>query len=469
MTREQRRVALAVCTCVGLTFLVSAGLAFLIEPMSHDLRISDAAVEVVLSIPSIASLTVIFVAGQIGDRLGHRKTLLLLSGLFIAGCLLCAGAQEVVGVVGGLALCGGTATAVQIVALGLLQESFPEGAARVSAFTTFGMVYPVAYMVFPVLTGALLDVAPWRLVPLIWAVAGVVMAGVVLVLVHVPTATRPLGEWLTLLLAGVTLAAGVRLVDSIGRRGIMAPGTRIALVVLVVGLIAFAVRFRTVAVAGFSFAPIRGTRMPALLLAVAVVALVEGVTYVILAFEYLYDMSPLKAAAAIIPARAGAAVGAKILATGAINRWGVAGAGRHLLLVLAVALLSLLGMQPTTPAWHLMFCAALFMTSAATAISVLNADVMSYAPAGRTGPISALRGAAIEIGGGLSVVVLGASIITAVNMSGGASAVSADQIRHLAAGLRLDGSIGVVLVLIAWLALVIVSRNGTAPASRVSP
>ena len=470
MTPEQRRVATAVCVCVGLTFLVSAGLPFLAEPMSEDLRISDAGVEVMLSVPSIASLTVIFVAGQTGDRLGHRRTLLLLIGGFIAGSLLCAGAQEVVGVIGGLALCGGAATAVQIVALSLLQESFPEGRARVSAYTTFGMVYPLAFMVFPVLTGGLLDVAAWRLIPLIWALAGAVMAAVVFFLVSPTPVHRPMGEWLTLLLAGIALAAGVRFVDSLGRKGVTAPGTLIAVMVLTASLIALTVRLRTVADPGFSVAPLRGYRTSALLFAVSVVALIESVPFVVLAFEYLYDMSALKAAIVVIPARVGAVLGAKILAGIAINRWGVARAGRNLLAVLSISLLSLLGMQPDTPAWYLMGCVVLFMTAGATAIAVLNADVMSYAPPGRPGPISAMRGAAIEIGGGLSVVVLGASVITAVNMSGGAGAVGADQIRQLAGGLRLDGILGFIAVLAAWLALTMVARKpGSPPTSRVSP
>jgi hypothetical protein len=38
MTPEQRRVILAICISVGLTFLVGAGLAFHIEPMSENPR-----------------------------------------------------------------------------------------------------------------------------------------------------------------------------------------------------------------------------------------------------------------------------------------------------------------------------------------------------------------------------------------------------------------------------------------------
>ena len=191
MTPEQRRVTLAICVCVGLTFLVSAGLAFLVEPISEDLGISDAGVEVVLSVPSIASLVVIFIAGQTGDQLGHRRTLLLLSGVFTTGSLLLASAQEILGVIGGLALCGGAATAIQIVALGLLQESVPEGKPRVSAFTTFGAVYPLALIVVPVLTAVLLDAAVWRLVPLAWSAAGLVMAGVVACFVRRASTPRP--------------------------------------------------------------------------------------------------------------------------------------------------------------------------------------------------------------------------------------------------------------------------------------
>lgn len=462
-------MTLAVCVCVGLSFLVSAGLAFLIEPISEDLRISDGGVEAVLAVPSIASLVVIFIAGRTGDRLGHRRTLLLLTGVFIIGSLLLAGAQEVVGVIGGLALCGGAATAVQIVALGLLQESVPEGKARVSAFTTFGMVYPLALLVFPVLTAWLLDKAVWRLLPLLWAVAGLVMAGVVMGLVQRATVRRPFGEWLTLLLGGVALAAGVRFLDSVGRQGIVTSGTLVALLTLIVALIAFAVRFRAVVAPGFSFAPMRGALVRSLLFGVAVVSLVGTVTYVIFAFEYMYGMSPFKAAVAVIPAQVGAVLGAKVFAGIAINRWGVTNAGRRLMLVLAITLLPLLAMQPSTPAWYLACCATLFMTAAFAVVTALTIDVMSYAPPGGSGPISAIRGAASAIGAGLGVVVLGTSVITAVTMSGGAGEVSADQVRQLAWGLRLDGGLGFVAVLIAWVVLMVgyrvISNTGSAQSS----
>lgn len=459
MTAAQRRVTLAICIAVGLTFLVSAGLTFLVEPMSADLGLGSDAIEIVLAVPSIASLVVIFIAGQTGDRLGHRRTLLVFSGAFVVGSVLIAAAWEVIGVGIGLALCGAAATAIQIVALSLLQRSIPEGSAHVSAFTTYGMVFPLAYLVFPIFTAGVLNAATWRLVPIIWALAGVVIAAVVALLIERSDSRHPIGEWLTPLLAGIVLATAVRLLDAIGRDGLQSRATAFGAVLFIAALVVFGIRRRTVRASSFSFAPIRGSLMRVLLLGVALVALVGTLTYVVLALEYMYGMTALQAAIAVIPAQAGAVLGAKVLGGRAIRRWGMARAGRHLTLILAFSVLPLVGMQASTPAWYLILCATLFNTVALAAITVLNTHVMSRAPSDSTGPVSSFRGAASSIGTGLGVVVLGTSVITATTMSDGSADVTAAQVEQLAAGLRIDGVLGCAVALTAWIALVIVERS----------
>lgn len=458
MTPAQRRVTLAICIAVGLTFLVSAGLTFLVEPMSEDLGLSSSAVSVILAVPSIASLIVIFIAGQTGDTFGHRRTLLAFSAIFIAGSALVAVAWDAVAVAIGLGLCGAAATAIQIVALSLLQQSVPEEPAHASAFTTYGMVYPLAYLTFPVLTAGLLNVVPWRLIPIVWAVSGVTIAAVVLFLIDHSHRREPIGEWLTPLLAGIALAAGVRFLDSIGRNGLLNPATVIGFAIALAAAVAFVVRWRTARHSSFSFEPLKGALIRVLLLGVALVALVGTLTYVILALEYMYGMSALQAAIAVMPAQAGAVVGAKVLAGRAIHRWGMGRAGRHLTLALAVSVLPLVAMQASTPAWYLILCATLFNTTALAAVTVLNTHVMSQAPSDNTGSVSSFRGAASSIGTGLGVVVLGTGILTATSMSGGSTAVSADEIEQLAAGLRLDGVLGCAVALIAWISLLAVER-----------
>ncbi len=466
MTPTQRRVTLAICISVGLTFLVSAGLNFLIEPMSEDLGLGSVAVEAVLAIPSVASLVVIFIAGQTGDRWGHRRTLLLFSALFTIGSVLIAAAPGSIVVFIGLALCGAAATAIQIVALGLLQLTMPQGPAHTSAFTTYGMVYPLAFLTFPVLTAGLLEVTAWRLVPMIWAAAGVVIAVVVARMVGDSAQRHALGEWLTPLLAGVALATGVLFLDSVGGNGLLTWSTMIGFAILIVALLAFAIRFRTTITSSFSFDPIRGAMLRALLLGVALVALVGTLTYVILALEYMYGMSPLQASIAVIPAQAGAVLGAKVLAGRAIYHWGIGRAGRRMTLALSLSFLPLVAMQSSTPAWYLIACATLFNTFALAAVTVLNAQVMSRAPLGGTGALSSFRGAASSIGYGLGVIVLGTGVITAVDMSEGSANVSTEQVAQLAAGLRLDGILAFAIAFVAWMALELVERHSTRKHSR---
>ena len=459
MNPFQRRVTLAICISVGLTFLVSAGLTFLINPMSEDLKLGSGAIELVLAIPSIASLIVIFIAGQMGDRLGHRRSILGFTALFVGGSVMIAAAQSALAVSVGLALVGAGATAIQIISVGLLQKTVPDGEAHVSAFTTFGMIYPLTFVVFPVLTAGILNIAVWRVIPAIWAGAGLLIAIVAALLLEHEKHRHKLGEWLTPLLAGFALAALVRFFDSIGRKGFFTPATIIGFGIFVLAAVVFIARFVMASETSFSFAPLRSSMLRILLLGVVLVALVGTLTYIILSFEYLYGMSSLQAALAVVPAQAGAVLGAKVLAGQAIKRWGINRAARHLVLVLSFTALTLVGMQESTPSWYLMLSAALLSTAAIAAITVLNTDVMSQAPPDNAGPYSSFRGAASSIGAGLGVVVLGTSVITAVNMSGSTADVSLAQKVELAKGLRIDGFLGFAISLLAWAALYAMERR----------
>ena len=453
MNTEQRRVTFAICLSVGFTFLISAGLTFLIRPMAEDLHLGDGSVATLLALPSVASLLVIFIAGQTGDRLGHRTALLYFSSSFIIGSALVALGNGPMMIGLGLAICGAAATAIQIVALGLLQLSVPEGSAHTSAFTTYGMVYPVAYLAFPLLTAGLLDVAVWRIIPCVWVVSGFVIFAVVLRLIRQTENRQPIGEWLSPLLAGAVLAAGVRFLDALGQGELRNREATTDLVLLIIALILFTLRYRTGRELSFSLEPLRGAMIRVLLLGVALVALVGTLTYVILALEFIYNMTSLDAAIAVIPAQAGAIFGAKVLASRAIQRWGCAVAGTHLTFALGMSMLTLVSIQSTSPAWLLVACATAFNTIALAAVTVLNADVMARAPQNSTGPISSLRGAASSIGTGLGVVVLGTGVINAVNAGNGATSVGSDQLHQIAAALRVDGILGCGIALIAWLAL----------------
>ena len=465
MSPDQRRITLALCFIVGLSLLVVAGLTFLVSPMAEDLGLDDGEVESVLDVPSVASLMAIFIAGQIGDRLGHRRALLIASAGFIIGSGVLATATGALGVEIGLGLCGGTAIALQIVALGLLQQTVPDGRAHVSAFTTYGMVFPLAFLVFPVVTAALLEVASWRWIPVIWALSGVLIGTIAFFALDRNAMRRPIGEWITPVLAGIALTAAARSLAEMSHASPESPQVVLGLLISSLAIGGCAVVMRRSSRPSFSLRPISSGTLRLLLTGVALVSLVGMLTYISIALEYLYDLTSLQAAIAIVPAQAGAVVGAKFVAQWAMHRWGSLRAGRYLMLALSLSMLPLLLMQPSTPAWYLVAIAAVFSGLGMAALTVLNADVMGRAPHDSTGAVSSFRAAASSIGGALGVAVLGTSVISAVNVDGGQGAVSSAQLDQLAAGLRLDGVIACLIALAGWVVLTIVVRR-TAAADR---
>jgi hypothetical protein len=93
-------------------------------------------------------------------------------------------------------------------------EVIPEGRARVSAFTSYGMMFPAVYLAVPVLTGCLVGVAPWRIVPALWAIIGLALPVVTLRLIDRPGEASRVGELWTPILAGVALAGAVQAINS---------------------------------------------------------------------------------------------------------------------------------------------------------------------------------------------------------------------------------------------------------------
>ena len=465
MSPDQRRITLALCIIVGLSILVVAGLTFLVSPMSEDLGLDDGQVENVLDIPSVASLMAIFIAGQIGDRLGHRRALIIASAGFIIGSGILATATSAFGVEIGLGLCSATAISLQILALGLLQQTVPDGKAHVSAFTTYGMVFPLAFLVFPVVTAALLEVTNWRWIPAIWAIAGVLIGVIATFALDRNATRRPIGEWVTPVLAGIALTAAARSLSELSHARPESPQVVLGILISALAAVSCAVIMHRSPRASFTLRPIGSGTLRLLLICVGLVQASMLLTYISIALEYLYDLTSLQAAIAIVPAQVGSVIGAKFVAQWAMHRWGSLQAGRYLMLALAVAMLPLLLVQASTPAWYLVSIAAIFSGFGMAVFTVLNADVMGRAPRDSTGAVSAFRSAASSIGGALGVAILGTSVISAVNVDGGQGDVSTTQLDQLAAGLRLDGVIACLIALAGWVVLTMVTRR-TAAAER---
>lgn len=453
MTPKQRSITLAVCLIVGMSLLMSAGLTFLVTPMAEALGLADNIVEDVLAIPSAAALIMVFSAGQLGDRLGARRTLVISSIAFSGGAGLLLAANNAYPVEIGLAVCAAAAVTMQIVGVSLLQQATGEGPAQVSAFTSFGVVFPLAFLVFPVATASLLQVADWRLIPLIWIVAGIAMLAVSVLLLDEGPRSRSVGEWVSPLLAGVSFAAGARAVAEVDDLRLDPLAVAVTAAVCVLTGAACLVVKRRVPHASFTTRPIRAGQLPLLLVAVALVSLSGLLTYVSIAVEYLYDMTPYQASLAVIPAQLGAILGAKVMAKRAIGRWGGIRAARILMLALAVAMLPMLLLSVDTPLWFLAGVATVFSFVWMAVLTVLNAEVMRRAPHEHTGAVSSFRTAASSLGATLGVGILGTIVISSIPVEAGVDAVSLDQLTGLTNSLRLDGLLASLIAILGWVVL----------------
>lgn len=469
MTGAQRRITLAISVIVGLTLLVVAGLTFLVQPLTQDLALSDEATEQALVAPTIASLLVVFIAGRAGDRFGQRRTIVVAAAVFTLGAAVLASAQAENGVIIGLALCGAGAIIIQVVALSLLQRTAPDGKAHTAAFTTFGAVFPIAFLIFPIATAYLLLLVDWRWVPILWVIAGIVVIAISMLMLERDVARGSIGEWASPILAGIALMAGTQVLDELGERP---PSIRLlTFYCAVFGLSVFAllIVMKRATNPGFSLRPLRGVMMWPLMIGVALVVLVQILTYVSISIEYLYEMTPFQASLAIAPAQLGAVIGAKFVAEWSIRRWGVARSGRGMLLATGAVMLLLVAMQPSTPAWYLVVVSTLFSLTGMAGLTILNLDIMGRAPADSTGAVSAFRSAASSVGAALSMAVLGVVVLSSVTMSAGITDVDDAALTELAAGLRLDGILGFIIAVAAWLLLSVSARRSRKETTFVNP
>ena len=459
MTSGQRRIVAAICLITGISLVVGASLTFLVSPMLDDLGLTSEQGSLALALPSIGSLLVVFIAGRLGDRVGHRTVILGASIAFIAGAVIVTAAQGMVMVTVGLLLAGASATAIQIVALGLLQASVPSGHARVSAFTTFGMVFPAVYLVIPVATGAVVSAASWRWVPFGWALLGLLIPVTALRLIDRPPSRMSAGELWTPFLGGFALACLVQGINSGHDFGWTSPRTLLAFVLAVAAVLAVRFIVRSGRVASLELAPLQSPRLLLLLVTVVLVVTANTLIYVTLGLEYLYGEDALTAAIYLVPAQLASVVGAKIVASWLMRQLGTARAGITLILGFGVSLLSLLAMSASSSAAQLVLSGAAFSLFGFAAITVVNAAVMAQAPDGAAGAVSAYRGAASSVGGALSVVFLGGAISIVVNTTSLEPVGTPPDAQALANGLQTHGLIGALLAAAAAIAFWIAMRE----------
>jgi DHA2 family methylenomycin A resistance protein-like MFS transporter len=406
------RVLLALCVSMGVSLTVAASFNYMLTPMLDDLGLTQEQVSVALSIPSVAALLVVFVAGLVGERRGHRTVITWMSVLFVVGAVLVAITTGIVVLVIGLLLAGIAATAVQIVVFGLLSNEFREPGPRARAFGTFGMVSPSIWLLFPVLTGAIVGATSWRLVPIVWALGGGLMLLVARTLMPRPAQVRPVGRLRAPILAGVTVVLSVEALSLAAKVGVASVGFLISAAAALVAVLMLVLMVRRGGQQNFSFRSLRLTRARLLLVVVVVIPLINTVFFMTLAFQYLYGLSVLQTALVMVPAQAGAIAGTKLIAGPLMARIGVTRTATLMFGVLAGAMLLAFLLTPESPLWMPMAYVAVYNVLTVAASITVTSGLMATADAQNSGEVSAYRGSGVALGGALAVVLMNEAVFT---------------------------------------------------------
>lgn len=406
---SSRGVILAACVIAAATFVVLASYNYMLPSMLADLGLTTEQGDLALKIPSLGALLVVFVAGRLGDRLGHRRVILVAGIGFVIGCLIVAAAQGLTMVCVGMFLEGVSATAIQIIVIGLIAARFVEPRARTAAYATYGMAYPTVYLLFPVIAGWMVTYVNWRAIPALWVVGGVVLMVVAWFLL--PTSLpKPAGEAWTPILAGLVAVGIVQFISYSSDYGVTSWLALAAAILAVVAFLLCAYLLRRLKDPSLSITPLKNGATSLLLVVVLLVPTLNTFFYVTVSLQYMYGNSAFETALLMVPAQIASILGAKLISERLTLRFGIKRTGTVLLLILAAVMAIPLTFSATTPVWWLLiFACAYGALVTAVAVVVLNA-LMGTAPPDEGGNTAAYQGSAEEVGIALGTVLMSALV-----------------------------------------------------------
>jgi DHA2 family multidrug resistance protein-like MFS transporter len=384
--------------------------------LSADLRPTSTQILWIADAYGFALAGLLITMGGVGDRVGHKRLLLIGTAVFAAASAVTAYAPSAELLIGARALLGVAGATLMPSCLSLIRRVFTDPKERTMAIGAFAGVAGLAVGLGPVIGGALLDHFWWGSVFMInvplMAVACAAGAAVL------PESRDPVPGRLDLLGVPLSVAGVLGLVYAIkeaAAHGLDEAQIYVSAVIGLLALAAFLVRqgriaeplidirlFRSAAFTGAV-----GTTM------FAMFALVAQSLIFSLFFQLALGWSPLKAGLAGLPGAAGAMVGGAALAPpliGALGRARVVAAGM-LLSACGFSLYLVIGLH--TSYWVMLPVMLLSGLGMGMAMTVTSDTVLATVPKDRSGAASAISETATELGGALGMAVLG-SVLNAV-------------------------------------------------------
>lgn len=404
----------------GLVIMVPSldltALNLAVPHLTADLRPSAAQILWIADAYGFALAGLLITMGGIGDRIGHKRLLLIGAVLFAATSALTAYAWSAELLVAARFLLGIAGATLMPSALSLIRRVFTEPKERTMAIGLFSGIGGLAVGLGPVVGGALLDHF-W------WGSVFMINVPIMLAVLVAGTAVLPAGRGarsgrIDLPTVPLSIAGMVGVVYAIKEFAVHGTAGADVLAALAAGtaaLAAFAVRQARLAdplidVRLFRRIAFSGSVVTTMF---AMFALVAQSLIFSLYFQLVLGWSPLSSGLAGLPGALGALVGGAALAPPLITVLGrarVVAAGLGVAAV-AYALISQVG---TGTDYVMMVGPIVFSGLGIGMVMTVTADtVLATVPRERSGAASAISETGMELGGSLGLAVLG-SVLNAV-------------------------------------------------------
>ncbi|SDS03713.1 MFS transporter, DHA2 family, multidrug resistance protein [Brevibacterium sandarakinum] len=417
--RRSRWLGLAVLTLpVILTSMDITILHIAIPTITQELTPTPSQTLWILDAYGFLLAGLLIVMGNIGDRIGRRRLLLIGAAVFGAASTLAAFAPGPEILIAARALMGIGGATLMPSTLSLIRNMFTDPAERTRAIGIWTASLSGGIALGPIIGGALLEAFWWGSVFLINV--PVIVLLLVLAPRFVPEYQSPASARLDMLSVLLSFAAILPVVWAIKTAAEELAFTAPAVVGLVAGVLAgtvFLIRQRRleeplVEVGLFANPRFSGAVLGA---GLAMFSLVGVMFYSAQYLQLVAGLSPLIAAVAMLPIMA-AVGGMSVLASVLVPRFGyplIFGAGA----AVAAAGMFTFSRVPVDDGLILAITASAFIGAGIAPMMTLATDVVvGSAPPARSGAASALSETAAELGAALGIAVLG-SIGTALYQS----------------------------------------------------
>jgi EmrB/QacA subfamily drug resistance transporter len=409
--RRRRLLILGIC-CMSLlimgldTTIVNVAL----PSIRKDLRASVAGLQWTIDAYTLVIASLLVLAGSTADRVGRRRIFQIGLVVFSLGSLLCglAGSLELLVAFRVVQAIGGSM--LNPVAMSIIRNVFEDPRERAMAIGVWGAVFGLSMALGPVVGGALIDAASWRLIFFVNVPIG--LAAIVLTALFVPEsrAARPRrldpGGQVLVIAALATLTYAIIEGPRHGWTSAEIVGLFAASAACFAGLVAYELRRREplLELRFFRSAPFSGAS------AIAVLAFAGMGGFLFLNTLYLQDvrgLSPLHAGLYLLP-MAGMLVVFAPLSGRLIGRVGSRPSLVLAGIALVVAAVMLTRITPTTPTGYLL--GAYFLAGIGTGLvnPPITNTAVSGMPAAQAGVASAIASTSRQVGMTLGVAVIGA-------------------------------------------------------------